>query len=203
MKGQSEGLPALPSFPPPACRECAACRGGGRRAGASALRLVSSPAVASVQRGREGASPPPPPPRRHHRCHRRVAKRGRGRVLGSPRPGGEGGNAGAVVLAYRSRLLRLWDIGAGLREACVGRGGGMPYPGRWGGRERLTHLPGVEAGGSRQTRLPLRHPALSGGLAAAIPVWEQRLLPPALRCGLPRCGGRWPTCFATSVPRKR
>lgn len=96
------------------------------------------------------------------------------------------------------------DIGAGLREVCVwgGEGGAL----RWAvGRKGAADTPP----GSWGWRLPAaapspQHPAPGGGPSAASPVREeQRLLPPALRRGLPLPGGRWPACFVTSEHRKR
>lgn len=123
------------------------------------MRLVSSSACGC---GRGGASP-----------YWRVAKRGLAECSGR--------RGRAAVLAHGCRQLRLWEIGARLREACVWRGAGCLT--LWG--ERLTHLPGVRAGGSRQPRLRLSACCLRLCRAACL------------------CGGRWPTCFVSSEPRKR
>lgn len=114
-------------------------------------------AVASVQRGRGGASA-------RRRRHRRVAKRGT-----VARCSGRRGRA--AVLAHGSRLLRWWGHRRRAEGSVCGAGRGVPYAGPWGGRERLTHLPGVGAGGSRQPRRRLSTP-----LPAAAP-------PPPARCG--------------------
>lgn len=91
---------------------------------------------------------------------------------GAPWPGARAAAAERRCWRTGAGCCAGGDIGAGLREVCVcGAGRGVPYAGPWGGRERLTHLPGVGAGGSRQPRRRLSTP-----LPAAAP-------PPPARCG--------------------